>query len=57
METQREKHLIGKPSLVLCVKFKKGVTTKAPKQVLHKIENSVGGVINAQAGCDLPCNI
>ena len=43
-----------KPS-TLC-KIKEGVTTKAPRQVLHEIENSMGGVINAQAGCDLPCN-
>ncbi len=39
----------------LC-EIKKGVNSKAPRHVIHEIENSVGGVINAQAGCDLPRN-
>ena len=36
--------------------IQKNVTKKPASKVLSEIDNQVGGVVNARAGCDLPRN-
>ena len=53
-KTRKERSLIEGQSQVHSIQ--EGVKSMPPLQVLTEVENTVGGIIGAKAGCDLPRN-